>query len=148
MKVSYFKTVILLQIGLNIIFHSFQLLSINLPLSGFSKDLTYDYPATLYSLAYPLDDICPVALHQSNTMNVLNNSNYKMVFTNDNPRLCMIYDLTTKQHSVYRIRKIKPNEKDFGSKMHSNCYSAINTSNRVSRVVLFVGITEFMSVFV
>ncbi|KAJ8917136.1 hypothetical protein NQ315_012628 [Exocentrus adspersus] len=96
-----------------------------------SRDLIYENPATLYSLAYPLDDVCPVALHQSNTVNVINNSNYKVVFTCNEPSLCMMYDASMKQHSVYRVRKLKPDERDFSSKMHSQYYSSANTSNKL-----------------
>ncbi|KAJ8932971.1 hypothetical protein NQ314_014302 [Rhamnusium bicolor] len=81
---------------------------------GFSKESLYETSATLYSLAYPLDDVCPVALNQSNNITILNNSNFKVVFTNDNPSICMI-----------------PDEKDAGDKINSAFYSATNTSNKL-----------------
>ncbi|KAJ8947313.1 hypothetical protein NQ318_004565, partial [Aromia moschata] len=98
---------------------------------GLLRDKLVETPATLFSLAFPLDDLCPVALCQLNNINILNNSNFKVIFTNNDPSLCMVYDMSTKQHSVFRIRKLKPDEKDFGDKVHSACYSTASISNKL-----------------
>lgn len=99
---------------------------------GFPKESAYETSATLFSLSFPLDDICPVAINQGGIVNIFNNNNYKIVFTSERPSICMIYDVTTKQHSVFRIRKIRADEGDFGDKMMSGLYS-INHSNKVRR---------------
>lgn len=99
-------------------------------LVGFAKESSYETSATLFSLSHPLDDICPVAVHQAGITNIFNSNHYKIVFTSDQPSICMIYDFTTKQHSVFRIRKTRPNEGDFGEKLLSGIYS-INQSNKV-----------------
>lgn len=64
-------------------------------------------------------------------MNIFNNNNYKIVFSSERPRVCMIYDSITKQHSVFRVRKIQAGEGDYGDKMISGRYSADN-SNKVN----------------
>ncbi|CAH1966637.1 unnamed protein product [Acanthoscelides obtectus] len=87
---------------------------------SFPKESLYKAPATLYSLSFPLDDICPVAMNQSGNMFVLNNNDITLVYTNENPSICMVYDTTSRQHSVYRIRKLKPEECDFKDRMTEN----------------------------
>lgn len=99
--------------------------------TGFPKESAYDTTATLFSLSHPLDDICPVAIHQSGIVNIFNNNNYRIVFTSDWPSICMIYDVTSKQHSVFWVRNIRADEGGFGDKMMSGLYS-INHSNKVS----------------
>lgn len=79
-----------------------------------SKDLFCEHPSTLYTLAYPLDDICPVAINQSSSgIQLLNNNNVSLVFISEKPSICMLFDRQTKQHSVYFIRTVKTNEKLF-----------------------------------
>lgn len=82
--------------------------------------------ASLYSLAYPLDDICPVVLNHNGSLSILNNNNMQVVFTSDNPSICLMYDTASKQHSVYRIRKIRPDEQDFGDKLSNMCTTQSN----------------------
>ncbi|XP_056632382.1 anaphase-promoting complex subunit 1 isoform X1 [Diorhabda sublineata] len=93
---------------------------------SFPKDNIYENRATLFSLAYPLDDICPVVMNQSSNLNIINNNNMTVIYTNDDPSICMIYDSITKQHSVYRIRKVRPDEREFGDKIASISTSQSN----------------------
>ncbi|KAK9884562.1 hypothetical protein WA026_007405 [Henosepilachna vigintioctopunctata] len=81
-----------------------------------SKDISFGGKALLYSLAYPLDDICPVVVNQGSCLQFFNNPSFKIVFTSENPSICVIFDSQTKLHSVYRIRKIRTEERDFYEK--------------------------------
>ncbi|CAH0559464.1 unnamed protein product [Brassicogethes aeneus] len=96
-----------------------------------TKETQFDNQANLYSLAYPLDDVCQVTLHQNCLMQILNNPNWTVVFTCDKPSICMIYDSTTRQHSVFRIRHLKPEEKNFSDKASSMSHSRnLTTSSK------------------
>ncbi|CAG9853978.1 unnamed protein product [Phyllotreta striolata] len=100
---------------------------------GFPKDYLYEMKGTLYSLAYPLDDVCPVVVNQNGYLSILNNSSVQVVFTSVNPSICMVFDTATKQHSVYRIRKLRPNEYDAGDKLSSMCANqSIKLKNKLS----------------
>lgn len=85
---------------------------------------------TLFSLTYPLDDICPVAVSHNSTITRLSGSKYRVVYTNDNPSICMVFDTHTKEHSVYKIRKVRCDEKDYGE-THSGCHSIAYNSHKV-----------------
>ncbi|RZC33842.1 anaphase-promoting complex subunit 1, partial [Asbolus verrucosus] len=92
----------------------------------------FENRALLYSLAFPLDEVCPVAINVGSHTQMLNNSNLKLVYTNEEPSICMIYDTQTKQHSVYFIRKITSNEKmEFVNKHNNTSPSTASLSNRL-----------------
>lgn len=56
----------------------------------------------------------------------------------------MVFDTQTKEHSVYKIRKVRPDEKDYGE-AQSGCHSATHNSQRVSwRVVIVKKIGNFV----
>lgn len=105
--------------------------------SSFSKEKQLlDNSCSIFSLSYPLDDICPVALSRNLSITKLMSDNLKLVYTSENPSICMVFDTQTKEHSVYKIRKVRPDEKDYGE-AQSGCHSATYNSQRVSwRVVI------------
>lgn len=113
------------------IFYHFLLISRFFYVKGFHNESVYETTATLFSLSHPLDDICPVAIQQNGIVNIFNNINYKMVFTSDHPSICMVYDVTTKAHCVFRIRKIRSDEGNFGDKMTTSGHFSLNHSNKV-----------------
>lgn len=92
----------------------------------------FENKASLYSLAFPLDEACPVAINVGSHIQILNNTNLRLVYSNENPSICMFYDSQTRQHSVYFIRKVTSNEKsEFANRMNSTCPSAASMSNKV-----------------
>ncbi|XP_050510831.1 anaphase-promoting complex subunit 1 [Diabrotica virgifera virgifera] len=107
---------------------------------SFPKDHIYETRATLFSLAYPLDDICPVVVNQSGALNILNNTNIEVVFTSDGPSICMIYDSNSKQHSIYRIRKVRPDEREFGDRIAN--ISASQSNKLKSRLSMWENVVS------
>ncbi|XP_030754835.1 anaphase-promoting complex subunit 1 [Sitophilus oryzae] len=94
-----------------------------------------DYTAPIFSLAYPLDDVCQVVTNRNNTITRFMNSNCKIVFTSNNPSICMIFDTVTKEHVVYKIRKVRQDEKDYGENVtgsHSAVYNSQKLKSRLS----------------
>ena len=62
---------------------------------------------------------------------VLSN-NFKLVYTNEDPSICLMYDIQTRQHSVYYVRRVTSQEKiDFVQKINSTFHSAASLSNKV-----------------
>lgn len=94
------------------------------------ESCTSDNAGTLFSLAYPLDDVCPVAVSRNSAITKLTSPHYKVVYTSENPSICLIFDKQTKEHSVYKIRKVKCDERDYGDNQ-SGCHSVAFNSNRV-----------------
>ncbi|XP_045465674.1 anaphase-promoting complex subunit 1 isoform X2 [Harmonia axyridis] len=104
---------------------------------GDSKDVPIGAKSILYSLAHPLDDIYPIVLSKGSYSQILSNPKVKMIFTSESPSLCVLYDTDLKQHFAYRIRKCRPEEKDFYEKsLGLNSSSTVNNSlklrNRLS----------------
>ncbi|XP_066251923.1 anaphase-promoting complex subunit 1 [Euwallacea similis] len=89
-----------------------------------------DNPGTIFSLTHPLDDVCPVAISRNLSITRLMVNNYKLVYTSENPSICMVYDVNTKEHSVYKIRKVRPEEKDYGD-VRSGFHSATQNSQKL-----------------
>ncbi|KAL1501054.1 hypothetical protein ABEB36_006453 [Hypothenemus hampei] len=104
-----------------------------------NEKYSHESPGSLFSLTYPLDDICPVAVSRNSIITKLSATNYKLVFTNQNPSICMLFDTQTKEHSVYKIRKVHNDEKDYGENHHNISHSAAyNNSQRLkSRLSLW-----------
>lgn len=65
--------------------------------------------AQFYSLAHPLDELSPVAV-KSHTIQIINNSTLKIIFTNSDPSICFVFDGTSGLHCIYRVRKLKTGE--------------------------------------
>lgn len=100
-------------------------------LIGFNGSRFGDNRVTLFSLAYPLDEVCPVAINVGNVQ-VLNNRNFKVVYTNENPSICMIYDQQNRQHSVFLIRKVNNGEKmELANRIDATYPSTVGLSNKV-----------------
>ncbi|CAG9772745.1 unnamed protein product [Ceutorhynchus assimilis] len=92
---------------------------------------------TLFSLNYPLDDICPVAISHNSTITRLSRTNYKVLYTNNNPSICMVFDTLTKEHSVYKIRKVRCDEKDYGDDNHGSHSAAFNSNKLKNRLSMW-----------
>lgn len=92
----------------------------------------YEVRSTLYSLAFPLDEAHPVAVRSDGAIEIFNSCNSKIVFTIEDPSICMIYDFQSRQHSVYYLRKITRIEKlELENKMNSTSPSFASLSNKV-----------------
>lgn len=66
---------------------------------------------TVFSLSHPLDEIAPVVSQKIGfPLSYISDSSHKVVFTSDNPSICMTYDSKTGLHSVWKIRKLLPEE--------------------------------------
>ncbi|XP_019754293.2 anaphase-promoting complex subunit 1 [Dendroctonus ponderosae] len=98
--------------------------------ANYNENSSADNSGTLFSLAYPLDDVCPVAVSRNSAITKLTSTNYKVVYTSENPSICLIFDKQTKEHSVYKIRKVKCDERDYGDNQ-SGCHSVAFNSNRL-----------------
>lgn len=90
---------------------------------------------TIYTLLHPLDEMCPVAIKNGNNFQIFNNPNLKLVFTNSDPSICMMYDSCAGQHCVFLIRRLKQHEWDeiilAKSKLNLSSHS-VNISQKVS----------------
>ncbi|XP_063911869.1 anaphase-promoting complex subunit 1 isoform X2 [Zophobas morio] len=92
---------------------------------------TLENKPSLYSLAFPLDEVCPVVMNIGSHIQVLSN-NFKLVYTNEDPSICLMYDIQTRQHSVYYVRRVTSQEKiDFVQKINSTFHSAASLSNKL-----------------
>ncbi|KAF5270423.1 hypothetical protein FQR65_LT05611 [Abscondita terminalis] len=61
---------------------------------------------TVFSMIHPLDEVSPVAIVQG-SIRLIEDYSASIVYTSDNPSICMMYDSHTFQHSVYAIRKVR-----------------------------------------
>ncbi|XP_054263292.1 anaphase-promoting complex subunit 1 [Macrosteles quadrilineatus] len=67
--------------------------------------------ATLFSLLHPLDEMAPLLIMKSGgSLQYMNDSNMKVVFTSEKPSLVVLFDLKTGLHSVWKLRKATPQE--------------------------------------
>ncbi|XP_060532637.1 anaphase-promoting complex subunit 1 isoform X2 [Cylas formicarius] len=99
----------------------------------FEENYHIQSPATLYSQAYPLDDVCPVIIRQNLTSKPFNNPYLRVVYTHENPSICIMFDANTKEHSVYRIRKVKADERECGENTsHSVAFNTHKLKSRLS----------------
>ncbi|XP_024080333.1 anaphase-promoting complex subunit 1 isoform X2 [Cimex lectularius] len=61
---------------------------------------------TLFSLLHPLDEISPVlSVKQGGVLSYMNDPFLKIVFTSEEPSLCLIHNIRTGTHSIWKIRK-------------------------------------------
>ncbi|KAL1131297.1 hypothetical protein AAG570_010915, partial [Ranatra chinensis] len=68
-----------------------------------------DSLTTLFSLLHPLDEISPIlAIRQGGVLSYMSNPCLKVVFTSDEPSLCVLYDLRSGTHSIWKLRKAYP----------------------------------------
>ena len=65
----------------------------------------------LFSLAHPLDEICPV-LNKSatNVISYLIESDYNIIFSDENSDLLLLYDTKIGKHFISRLRKATADE--------------------------------------
>lgn len=59
-----------------------------------------------FSLTHPLDDIRPVSLSH-NGLTLIEEQGFKIVFTSENPSICVMYDINLGRHIVFKISKLK-----------------------------------------
>lgn len=89
---------------------------------------------TLYSLEHPLDEVHPVAVRQSTTLNLIDNYNLQILFTSEDPSLAVVYNSQMGHHSVYHIRKLRNDEwVDVPSKYTSSIPSNTNYTSKVCK---------------
>lgn len=75
------------------------------------KDFTDSGVACIFSLSHPLDEMSPVAIKQpGGSVQLANEASQQIVFVNEDPSLCMIFDKKTGLHSIYTLRGIRPGE--------------------------------------
>lgn len=99
---------------------------------GENSDIQPEEIPTLYSLEHPLEEVHPVAVRQSTTVNIIDNYNLKILFTSEEPSLAVIYNSQMGHHSVYHIRKLRNDEWiDTSSKYTTSVPSNINFSSKV-----------------
>lgn len=85
---------------------------------------------TIFSLTHPLDEVCPVAISQG-SVHLLDDAALTIVFTSEDPSICMVYNSHTSHHSVYRIRRVRTEEvMEVSAKYFGPSYS-INVSDKV-----------------
>ncbi|XP_023295773.2 anaphase-promoting complex subunit 1 [Lucilia cuprina] len=65
----------------------------------------------LFSLSHPLDEICPV-LNKSatNVISYLIESDYNIIFSDENSDLLLLYDTKIGKHFISKLRKASPDE--------------------------------------
>lgn len=65
----------------------------------------------LFSLAHPLDEICPV-LNKSatNVISYLIESDYNIIFSDENSDLLLLYDTKIGKHFISKLRKATADE--------------------------------------
>lgn len=85
---------------------------------------------TIFSLSHPLDEVCPVAISQG-SVHLLDDPALTVVFTSEDPSICMVYNSHTAHHSVYRIRKVRTEEVMEVSVNHFGPSYSINVSDKV-----------------
>lgn len=59
----------------------------------------------IYSLSHPLDEVAPVAM-KNDIYHLIDDPLFQVVFTNENPSMCLVFDGRTNQHSVYKIKRL------------------------------------------
>lgn len=89
---------------------------------------------TMFFMTHPIDEVCPVAIRQG-SVKLIDDYSIKIVFTSENPSICMTFDAHSGQHSLYFIRKIKSEEwLEISHKLISPAPSMYNLSNRVCTI--------------
>lgn len=90
-----------------------------------------DQTPTIYSLLHPLDELCPVLIKNSGShTQICCDPTQKIVFANEEPSICMIYDKKTGLHSIYTLRQVRVNEyqEHASTASTSNIQSNMNAS--------------------
>ncbi|KAK9511917.1 hypothetical protein O3M35_000478 [Rhynocoris fuscipes] len=66
---------------------------------------------TLFSLIHPLNEISPLlCVKQGGMLTYMNDPCLKVVFTSEDPSLCLIFNLKTGYHSIWKIRRASSEE--------------------------------------
>ncbi|KDR08910.1 hypothetical protein L798_00564, partial [Zootermopsis nevadensis] len=80
---------------------------------------------TVFALLHPMDDVSPV-LAKHGSLFHMSDPCQRIVFTSEEPSICMLYDSKTGLHSVWKIRKAVPEE---SQAMWSYFESSLNHSS-------------------
>lgn len=86
---------------------------------------------TIFSMAHPLDEIYPVAVHDV-SLHLMEDQSIQIVYASDTPSICMVYNNINGQHTVYRIRKIKYDEWVEACQKFQSVHSGLNISSKVN----------------
>ncbi|XP_017782212.1 PREDICTED: anaphase-promoting complex subunit 1 [Nicrophorus vespilloides] len=90
-----------------------------------------DIQASMFSLTHPLDEVSPMVISKQGCTNIINDEHLQVVYTLENPSICMMYDGSTGLHSVYRIRRVKQDEWiDTANKTNNATPSGFSISNK------------------
>ncbi|XP_069677644.1 anaphase-promoting complex subunit 1 isoform X2 [Periplaneta americana] len=87
---------------------------------------------TVFALLHPLDEVSPV-LAKHGGLSYMSDPSQKIVFTSEEPSICMVYDSKTGLHSVWKIRKAHREE------CQTVCRFAEGSLNQSSLSLLVVG---------
>lgn len=63
----------------------------------------------IYSLSHPLEEVSPIAV-KSDMYHLIDDPLFQIVFTCENPSICVVFDGHTGQHSVYKIKRLPGTE--------------------------------------
>lgn len=86
----------------------------------------------IFSLSHPLEEVAPVAI-KSDIYQLIEDPLFQIVFTNENPSICLVYDGHTGQHSVYKIKRLPSTEwVDNIHKSRNQYQSMLGSSLKVS----------------
>uniref|UniRef100_A0A023F131 Putative anaphase-promoting complex apc subunit 1 meiotic check point regulator/tsg24 n=2 Tax=Triatoma infestans TaxID=30076 RepID=A0A023F131_TRIIF len=66
---------------------------------------------TLFSVIHPLHEISPIlSIKQGGILTYMNDPCLKVIYTSTEPSLCLIFDVRTGYHSIWKIRRALPEE--------------------------------------
>ncbi|XP_053948485.1 anaphase-promoting complex subunit 1 isoform X1 [Anastrepha ludens] len=78
----------------------------------------------LFSLAHPLDEICPVLCKtEANSISYLVESDYNIIFTSENSELVLLYDNKTGKQFISRLRKATEEEIQYVGAQNESAYT-------------------------
>lgn len=95
---------------------------------------------TLFSLGHPLDDVRPVAIG-NDVIHIAEEKNLQIVFTSEEPSLCIIYNATTGQHNVYQIKKARRDQWNDYYQKNISYTSLLSTCTKVCRYKIILKLT-------
>uniref|UniRef100_A0A0A9VWC5 Anaphase-promoting complex subunit 1 n=2 Tax=Lygus hesperus TaxID=30085 RepID=A0A0A9VWC5_LYGHE len=78
-----------------------------------SEPCNCDELTTVFSLLHPLDEISPLlSLKQGGVLSYMNDPAFKVVYTCQDPSLCLLYNTQTGLHSIWKLRWTSAEEKE------------------------------------
>ncbi|XP_014288938.1 anaphase-promoting complex subunit 1 [Halyomorpha halys] len=94
---------------------------------------------TLFSLLHPLDEIAPLlTVKQGGILTYMNDPTLKVVYTSENPSICLLYSTRTGEHSIWKLRQTLSEEcqwmcgNDTGLTLHDSAANTNYSSSNLS----------------